>query len=522
MSAPRSKSTPPVSTPPPAMRVEDVVREIPGATIAFARQPLGGLGVSGVHHDSRAVEPGDVFVAREGGRVNGLGFVSEAVRRGAVAILARRGAIPESPGVPVIEVDDVPLALALGSAAVYGHPTFGLDVVGITGTNGKTTTTLLCRSTIEHAGGHAGTIGTLGYELAGAFHRPASHTSPEADELARLAREMRDRGATHLVMEVSSIALAARRADGVRFRVAAFTNLTQDHLDYHGTMDAYAEAKARLFTELGPGSAAINVGSEAGRSLAARLGRGVRMARYAATADAAASEVHPISVAQGPRGISLQAATPVGVVRVESPLLGAHNVENLLAAIAIGTLLDLPIAAIESGLSQDVRVAGRLERCDDPSVDDVVVLVDYAHTPDALARVLASVRGVSNGSVVCVMGCGGDRDPLKRPLMGEAAGQGADRVIVTNDNPRSESPRAIADQIVPGLVSTGTPFVVELDRAAAIRAAVLDARPGDLVLVAGKGHETYQIIGPTTFSFDDREAARAALAERRARAGGGA
>jgi UDP-N-acetylmuramoyl-L-alanyl-D-glutamate--2,6-diaminopimelate ligase len=522
MSEPRSKSSPPVSTPPPAMRVADVAREIPGATIAFAKQPLGELGVRGVHHDSRAVEPGDVFVAREGGRVSGLGFVAEAVRRGAVAVLARRGAIVEAPGVPVIEVDDVPLGLALASAAVYGHPTFGLEVVGITGTNGKTTTTLLCRSMIEAAGGHPGTIGTLGYELPGAFSRPATHTSPEADDLARLAREMRDRGATHLVMEVSSIALAARRADGVRFRVAAFTNLTQDHLDYHGTMDAYADAKARLFTELGPGSAAINVGSEAGRALASRVARGARLARYAASSDAAACEVYPVEVSQGPRGISLRAATPVGEVHVESPLLGAHNVENLLCAIAIGTLLDLPPSAIESGLSCDVRVSGRLERCDDPKVDDVVVLVDYAHTPGALARVLSSVRGVSSGAVVCVMGCGGDRDPLKRPLMGHAAGAGADRVIVTNDNPRSESPRAIADQILPGLAPTGTPFVVELDRAAAIRAAILEARPGDLVLVAGKGHETYQIIGATTFAFDDREVAKAALAERRVRDGGGA
>ncbi|HTJ81336.1 MAG TPA: UDP-N-acetylmuramoyl-L-alanyl-D-glutamate--2,6-diaminopimelate ligase, partial [Polyangiaceae bacterium] len=363
---------------------------------------------------------------------------------------------------------------------------------------------------------------TLGYELGGSFSRPATHTSPEADELARLAREMRDHGATHLVMEVSSIALAARRADGVRFRVAAFTNLTQDHLDYHGTMDAYAEAKARLFTELGPGSAAINVEHALGRALALRIPRGTRVARYTSKPDLAAADVYPERAALGSKGIELSVHTPIGTVEIRSPLLGAHNVENLLCAVAIGVMLDLSVDAIGRGLSTDVRVPGRLERCDDPELDDVVVLVDYAHTPDALARVLASVRGVSGGAVVCVMGCGGDRDPLKRPLMGKAAGAGADRVIVTNDNPRSEDPRAIADQIVPGLAETGTPFVVELDRAAAIHAAVLEARPGDVVVVAGKGHETYQIIGPTTYAFDDRDVARAALVARRQARGGAA
>jgi len=513
-------SSPSVSTPPPAMRLGDVVREIPAATIAFENASHASLGVTGVHHDSRAVEPGDLFVAREGGRVNGLTYVAEAVKRGAVAVVARRGALASSPGVPVIEVDDVPLALALASAAVYGHPTFGLDVVGITGTNGKTTTTLLTRGMIEASGARCGTIGTLGYELTGAFARPATHTSPEADELARLAREMRDKGATHLVMEVSSIALAAKRADGVRFRVAAFTNLTQDHLDYHGTMDAYAEAKARLFTELGPGAAAINVEPELGRALASRVSRGARLARYTAKPDLSAADVYPERAVHDAKGIELSVRTPIGVVEIRSPLLGGHNVENLLCAVAIGVLLDLPIDAIERGLSADVRVPGRLERCDDPTKDDVVVLVDYAHTPDALARVLASVRGISNGAVVCVMGCGGDRDPLKRPLMGQAAGAGADRVIVTNDNPRSEDPRLIAEQIAPGLELTATPFTVELDRSAAIHSAVLSAAPGDVVLVAGKGHETYQIIGPTTFSFDDREVARQALAQRRAARGG--
>jgi UDP-N-acetylmuramoyl-L-alanyl-D-glutamate--2,6-diaminopimelate ligase len=495
-------------------------RELSGATVAFAsadRDPF----ITGVRHDSRAVAPGDLFVAREGGRVSGLAYVGEAVRRGAVAIVARRGAVDSSPGVPVIEVDDVPLALAVASAAVYGHPTFGVDVIGITGTNGKTTTTYLVRSILEAAGACCGTIGTLGAEIGGDVV-PGPHTSPEADELARIARNMRDRGAKFIAMEVSSIALAARRADAVRFRVAAFTNLTQDHLDYHGTMEAYAAAKLRLFSELSPGAAAVNVRDPVGRRFAEAVAAGTRVLRYASASDVGAPDVYPERLDLQPGGIALSARAPSGVVRVESSLVGAHNVENLLCAISVGLLLDLEPEVVGRGLSAPLRVPGRLERCDEPGVDDVVVLVDYAHTPDALARVLASVRGLGAGKTTCVFGCGGDRDAAKRPVMGEAAGRGADFAIVTNDNPRSEDPRAIADRIVEGLRPTGTPYVVELDRARAIEAAVLRAAPGDVVVIAGKGHEPYQIIGTATFSFDDRTVAREALAARRRSQGGGA
>ncbi len=497
------------------MRLRDVVREIPGATLESGS---GDVFVSGVRHDSRAIEPGDVFIAREGGRVSGLSFLVEAVKRGAAAVIVKRGAAL-STSVPVVEVDDVPLALAIASSAVYGHPSFGVDVIGITGTNGKTTTTLLTRGLVNGAGGRCGTIGTLGAEFEG-WVKPSVHTSPEADELARATREMRDHGATHLVMEVSSIALAAKRADAVRFRVAAFTNLTQDHLDYHGTMEAYGAAKRRLFADLGPGAAAVNVRDPFGPSLASAVARGARVLRYASAADVGSPDVYPTRLEMGPSGISLAAATPAGEVRVESPLVGAHNVENLLCAISIGLCLDYDADVIGSALSAPVAVPGRLERCDDPSRDDVVVLVDYAHTPDALARVLASVRPIAQGRVVCVFGCGGDRDPGKRPLMGEAAGRGADYVFVTNDNPRSEDPRAIAEAAVNGLRATGAPYAVELDRRAAILMAIAEARPGDVVLVAGKGHETYQIVGSTTLAFDDREVAREGLAARAAGRGG--
>ncbi len=494
------------------MRLRDVAREL-GADVRFGDDAALDSPVTGLHHDSRAVEAGDVFVAREGGTVNGISFLPQAVARGAVAVIARRGALAAAP-VPVIEVDDVPLALALASAAVYGHPTFGLDVIGITGTNGKTTTALLTRALVNGAGGRCGTIGTLGAEFEGET-RQSAFTSPEADELARAARSMRDRGASHLAMEVSSIALSQKRADAVRFHVAAFTNLTQDHLDFHGTMAAYAAAKARLFYELAPTSAAINVRDAFGRELCEKLPAGVRLVRFSSAPDLGPAEVVPTHYQQVGRGIELSADTPMGRVDVKSALVGNHNVENLLTAIAIGISMGIDAATIGGALSSDLQVPGRLERCDEPAKDDLVVLVDYAHTPDALARALASVRAIAKKRVICVFGCGGDRDPGKRPLMGEAAGRGADLVIVTNDNPRSESPGAIADAIIPGLFATGTPFEIELDRHAAVSRAIAEATPGDVVLIAGKGHETYQIIGGVTASFDDREEARAALRSRR-------
>ncbi|MFS8064919.1 MAG: UDP-N-acetylmuramoyl-L-alanyl-D-glutamate--2,6-diaminopimelate ligase [Byssovorax sp.] len=501
------------------LRVEELVHEIPGARLATtgARDAR----ITGVHHDSRRIEPGDLFVARAGAHADGARFVAEAVTRGARAVLATRE-VPVA-GVAKIEVDDVPSGLAYASAAVYGHPTFGLEVVGITGTNGKTTTAHLVQAVIEGCGGRAGIIGTLGARFAD-LDLPPTLTSTEADELARIAAAMRARGAEHLVMEVSSIALIARRSDAVRFRVAAFTNLTQDHLDYHGSMDAYAEAKARLFVDLAPGSAAINVDDPFGRELARRVApadgpRSVVLARFSTRTSAGLdeAEVAPLDLAFSRAGIAVTARTPAGVVKIASQLFGAHNAQNLLAALSIAWLLDLDVARAAEALSTSIGVPGRLERCDTPGEDDVIVLVDYAHTPDALARVLESVRILGEqGRIVCVFGCGGDRDPQKRPLMGAAVGRGADVAIVTNDNPRSEDPRAIADAILPGLEGVKARVVIELDRRAAIELAVVEASPGDVILLAGKGHEPYQILGATTHAFDDRDEARRALSIRRA------
>ncbi len=505
-------------------RLADVVHEVPGGVLVSG--PLD-LAVTGVHQDSRRVTRGDLFVARAGGKADGEAFIAGAIERGAAAVLVKKGSLATFEGAARVEAEDVPRAIAFASAAVYGHPTFSIEVVGITGTNGKTTTSYLTAAAIRGCGARPGVVGTLGYRFEG-LDQPSTHTSPEADELARIAAKMRDAGATHLVMEVSSIALAAARADAVRFRVAAFTNLTHDHLDYHGTMETYAAAKERLFFDLLPGAAAVNVddafGARLAEKLAARkLPNAALLARYSARTDAGREvEIAPERLTFDASGITMTARTPAGSVTVRSPLIGAHNVSNLLCALANVHLLDLDVKAAAAALSENIVVAGRLERCDDPSVDDVVALVDYAHTPDALERVLLSVRAFArrrDGSptrVVCLFGCGGDRDPKKRPVMGEVTGRLADVAIVTNDNPRSEDPQAIVDAILPGVLRVGATPIVELDRRRAIERAILEASPGDVVLLAGKGHEPYQILGARTVAFDDRDEARNALAKRRA------
>lgn len=526
MSPPSTEETP-IGT--IGARLGDVVHEVPGATLVRGSAELF---VTGVHQDSRRVAPGDLFVARAGEKANGEAFIAAAIARGAAAVLVKKGSAVTFEGAARVEAEDVPRAIAFASAAVYGHPTFSVEAVGITGTNGKTTTSYLTAAAIRGCGGRPGVIGTLGYRFDG-IDQPSTHTSPEADELARIAARMREAGATHLVMEVSSIALSAARAEAVRFRVAAFTNLTQDHLDYHGTMEEYAAAKARLFFDLSPGAASINVDDAFGRELADRILRhklpnAAVLARYSARTDAPREiEIAPEAMTLDVSGISMRVRTPAGTVDVRSPLIGAHNASNLLCALASAYLLDLDVKAAAAALSESVLVAGRLERCDDPAVDDVVALVDYAHTPDALERVLHSVRAFARrkdgtpSRILCVFGCGGDRDPKKRPIMGEVVGRLADVAIVTNDNPRSEDPRAIADAILPGLAQAGARPIVELDRHVAIEQAILEAEPGDVVLIAGKGHEPYQILGDRTIAFDDREEARRALVQRRIARGEG-
>lgn len=503
------------------LRLDELLRELPEGSRLVGD---GTVRVLGVRHDSRRVRAGDLFVVRKGAQTDGARFVADARARGAVAVLAPED-LTASAELPRIAVRDPVVGLALAAAAVYEHPSFGLEVIGITGTNGKTTTAHLVRAAIDGALGapRCGLLGTLGIHY-GSLDVEASHTTPEADDLMRAMLAMRRAGATHLAMEVSSIALSLGRVHAVRFFVAAYTNLTQDHLDFHGSMEAYGEAKASLFLEHAPGTSVLCVDGALGRSLAERV-RGPRVtvsAHLGAEADLA-----PSRLALSARGIDATLRTPAGPIELRSPLVGAHNVENLVVALGVVHALGLDLAAAARALEGERGAAGRLERCDEAG-DDVSVLVDYAHTPDALARVLDAVRAVTKGRVLCVFGCGGDRDPLKRGPMGAAVAERADVAIITNDNPRSEAPAAIAAPIEAAIRATGLGalaetdlvsergYLVELDRARAIELAVLAARPGDVVLLAGKGHEDYQIVGAEKRHLDDREEARRALLLRRA------
>jgi UDP-N-acetylmuramoyl-L-alanyl-D-glutamate--2,6-diaminopimelate ligase len=473
--------------------------------------------VRDVRHDSREVQPGDLFVARPGQRTDGVRFVTDALSRGAAAVATPMRLDVQ---VPQVVVADVEYALAWMSSHVWAHPTWLLDVIGITGTNGKTTTAWLVEHALRALGVEVGLLGTVAHRY-GTLAWPALHTTPEADDLARRFATMRDAGATSVVMEVSSHAIALKRVGAVRFRVAALTNITQDHLDFHGTMERYIAAKRALFEAYGPGASVVNVDDATGAALA-------RTVRGAISYSARGAEAMLRVVEGGARlgGIDARVATPEGEVRLRSPLAGAHNVENLLAAMGIVASLGHGYARAAEALADARGAPGRLERVTPtagPSPFDV--LVDYAHTPDALERVLASVRATTSGRVLCVFGCGGDRDAAKRPKMGAAVARGADIALVTTDNPRSEDPMAIAEATAAGLrdaavreVFVRTPergeFRVVLDRRDAIAMALSIAAPGDAVLIAGKGHEPYQEVHGVRTPFDDRDEARAALDRR--------
>jgi UDP-N-acetylmuramoyl-L-alanyl-D-glutamate--2,6-diaminopimelate ligase len=491
---------------------------VQGLSIGELARELGRVGarvfgdetvcVRDVKQDSRRVEPGDLFVARPGRTLDGARFVKEAAARGAVAVLTEHGAPLAAVALPVVRVDDARIALALSAEAVHGHPTRQLGVVGITGTNGKTTTAWLVERAIEAAGGAAARLGTLGYSFRGDVV-DESLTTPEADDVSRFAHRALSRGASHLVMEVSSIALVQARVEAVSFAVAAFTNLTQDHLDFHGTMGAYSAAKARLFTDLRPRTSVLFADDPFGAELARRArGQVVTVGR------SSEATVRAVEARVDASGIRARVVFPGGEVVLQSRLVGAHNLENLLVALGIVHGLGLDVSLAAAGLAFTPSAPGRLERCDEPG-DDITVVVDYAHTPDALRRVLEAVRGQCVGKIHCVFGCGGDRDPDKRPKMGAVVAALADRATITNDNPRSEDPAAIAKAVDLGFVGSSTPYDVVLDRGLAIEHAILSAEPGDLVFLAGKGHEAYQIIGADKRNFDDRVFARRALAKRR-------
>ena len=484
---------------------------IGGQIIGLATQA-----VRGVQHDSREVTAGDLFVAVPGETHDGVSFVDDALARGAVAVMAEQQLAYD---VPQITVPDARVGLGPAAELVYGAPTSALHTVGITGTNGKTTTAYLLKEAIEGVSAKPALVGTTGLVAAGA-QRPSLHTTPEGDDISRFARQALDDGATHLVLEVSSHGLAMHRVDALDFEVVAFTNLSRDHLDFHQTMERYGEAKARLFTDLAPKRAVIHVDDPFGAELASRAPVPVIRCSRRSGSDA---EIVAAQWSVTRAGIHAQVQTPTGVVELRSPMLGEHNLENLLVALGCAYALDLDLNAVAAAWESASGSPGRLERITHPH--DVAVLVDYAHTPDALARVLDTMRAVTPNRLIVVFGAGGDRDKGKRPQMGRVGVQNADLCVLTSDNPRSEDPQRILDEVESGAKQAGGTrigaselagashgYCTLLDRKAAIAAAIRAAGAGDTVLLAGKGHETYQIIGSERMHFDDRQEARAAIA----------
>ena len=459
-----------------------------------------------------------------GQKVDGASFAQQAVVKGALAVVSEA----LTPGLPVpwIRVADSHAALAAFAAVFYGHPSDDLLVVGITGTNGKTTTSYLTAAIFDAAGVRCGRVGTVSYDIGGE-ERAAPRTTPEASDLQRMLREMASSGCGACAAEISSHALVLKRADFLRFAAGVFTNLTRDHLDFHGDMSSYFAAKRRLFELLPAGApAAINLDDPHGRELAAMLGRPVT---YGID--------EPADVNAGPfelsiDGLQLEVQTPRGTVQVQSNLPGRPNLYNILAATSVAVALDLPLRAVQQGIARVTHVPGRFELVSQRD-DDVRVLVDYAHTDDALRNLLETLRPMARGRLITVFGCGGDRDRSKRPLMGAVAARLSDLVVLTSDNPRSEDPAAIIEDIKRGIVPPNdrpsvhqgqvlppipvTPLVALVDREAAIAHAVREARAGDVVLIAGKGHEKYQVIGERQLAFDDVEVAKRALQTRRSR-----
>jgi UDP-N-acetylmuramoyl-L-alanyl-D-glutamate--2,6-diaminopimelate ligase len=471
--------------------------------------------VTGITDDSRRVAAGECFVAVPGLRQDARRFVPDAIARGA-AVVVTEGAPLGDVSTPQVLVPSARQALAYLADAWHGHPSRTMTVVGITGTNGKTTTSYLAEALLRARGLTTGVLGTVSY-VVGGERLPASQTTPDALELTGLLARMRDAGVRGVAMEVSSHALAHARADALAFDVAVFTNLTRDHLDFHGTFDEYRRAKRRLFelTARSPKPrrvAVVNADDPAANAMVDGLPLDVIRFGLGAGADVRAIEHHSTL-----DGIRLSVQSPAGRFALTSPLVGEHNVLNLLGAIGVGLGLGLAPHVIATTLAGVGAVPGRFERVD--AGQPFLVVVDYAHTPDALERVLTTARKLTPGRLAAVFGCGGDRDRTKRPIMGGIAARLCDRVWVTSDNPRSEGPERIIDEIVAGIRETGAPaerYVSEPDRGAAIAGALQWARRGDTVVIAGKGHETYQIVGNQTLPFDDREAARAALIAGRA------
>ncbi len=497
------------------MQLDVLLKDVPVKALIGPHQ----VAVGGLCYDSRRVAAGDCFFAWRGQASDGHRYLADALRGGASVLV-----VEEPPAEPVaatvVQVECARRAMALMARNFHGHPTAGMRVVGVTGTNGKTTTTYLVEALLAEAGEAPAVVGTISYRF-GRLVENAPHTTPEAPDLLAALARFRAAGARSLVMEVSSHALDQYRADGIRYGVGVFTNLTPEHLDYHGDMEHYFASKLRLFTELlpeGGGRAVLNIDDPYGARLAELLPGAVTCGH------GESAVVRPLELTVSLEGIRGTVTTPVGPVTLASPLLGDYNVENLLGAIGAGVALGLPAGVIAAGLAKATAVPGRLERIDNDR--GAVALVDYAHTGDALDRVLQALEELRPQRIITVFGCGGDRDPRKRPVMGEVAARRSTIAILTSDNPRTEDPLAIIAQVRAGVAAVhprewtlaeaaageGRGCVVIPERRAAIRFAVSLLRAGDVLLVAGKGHEDYQILGTQRIHFDDREELRAAFA----------
>ena len=502
------------------MRLAQVLEGVPVVklfSLMFGRMVLTqDITIRSLQYDSRKVQPSDLFVAIRGTAADGHAFVNSALHNGAVAVVMESDAsVPDAlfmhTNAIKIVVQDSRAALARMAANFFGHPSRHLTLIGVTGTNGKTTTTHLIKSVFEASGAKVGLIGTIEY-MIGSTVRPATHTTPESLELNQLLSEMVTGGCTTAVMEVSSHSLAMHRVDGLSFRAGVFTNLTQDHLDFHGTMQSYRAAKSRLFTGLDAGASAITNADDPTGLLVVE-GTRAEIVSYGVERLSSFRGEH---VEMGVRGMNLSVTYGSQSQAVRSSLTGRFNVSNILAAFATGVSLGIPATTVTEGIAAVRSVRGRFEQISSPA--GWTAIVDYAHTPDALENCLRTVHELlpagGPGRVITVFGCGGNRDRGKRPLMGRIASDRSDQVFVTSDNPRREDPDAIIDEIMSG-IPTGRSVRREADRRRAIRAALGEARRGDVVVVAGKGHEDYQVIGETRIHFDDREEVEAFIRETR-------
>jgi len=485
------------------MKLGDLLRQV--SSLEIGADP--DAQINSLAYDSRHVKPGTVFFAIQGKKADGHSFIPQALEKGAVAILSEREAPPDL-AARWVRVAKIRRALAEAGQVFYGQPDSRLQLVGITGTNGKTTTAYLMESIFRAAGIRAGLFGTIEYRMSVRV-LPALNTTPESLDLFSYFDELVKAGGQAAVMEVSSHALAQERVWGFHFTAAVFTNLTRDHLDYHKDFESYFAAKRRLFEGLGtppPGLAVINVDDPWGARLL-ELPR-PRTISYGVNAGA---QIKPRNFSQDSIGLQCALETPEGIVEIESSLLGRANLANILAAAATAVGLGVPLEKIAQGVAALSFVPGRFERVAEGQ--PFLVIVDYAHTDDALRNALKTARELTRNRLIVVFGCGGERDRTKRPLMGEAAGCLSDLPILTSDNPRGEDPLRIMTDVLVGLQKAGKPYLAEVDRELAIRRALEQAQEGDVVVLAGKGHETYQVLKDKSIAFDDREVARSILRE---------